>query len=263
MKIYICFLLIIFRTISAANVTDIHTQIKKILAQEDEYIFYRSLNRPFIIISLGINCQVAWYSRELGLRDYAYPFDWCISSHTGVYRLIKNDFKEFFKRENLIKDTYHTVKDTLYDIRFAHDFPAEHANAAASDDTTIHHGGTILENYMDVYDELNQKYQRRIERFYWAINSGKKIFFVRIFDITKQDAIELHDLIKQKFPALDYELVVLGQYEEYKESWNVPHLHTFYVAKETVHDFWPGYAQTWQQVYSDLSIWPDNYSRFS
>ena len=234
-RFFVIFFLFYSSILLALTTVQINQQIQQLINNEEDFDSIRSFEHEFAIISLGTNCQVAWYSRELGLRDFAYPFDWCISPFDTVYSLINNNFENFFLKEHLIQDTDHSVKDTLYNMRFLHDFPAQHGGSTGDANNT-HYWGVLSADYMEAYETIKQKYQRRIERFYRTISSGKKVYFVRIFDTTKQQAIDLSNLIQLKFPDLDYKLVVISQYEDFKEQWNIDHIHSFYVIKETMHD---------------------------
>lgn len=48
------------------------------------------------IISIGCDCTVARYAREMGIRTESYPFDWVISNNTtNLVKCIMEDFKDF------------------------------------------------------------------------------------------------------------------------------------------------------------------------
>lgn len=49
-------------------------------------------------ISLGENCSSAWYLKQLGLRDAAYPFDWIFSSPDIVVDCIENQFRSYLDK---------------------------------------------------------------------------------------------------------------------------------------------------------------------
>jgi len=56
----------------------------------------------FVTISLGCNCHPAFFARLHGIRFFASPFDWCVTPYAAIYHFIKNDFKNYLKRENLV-----------------------------------------------------------------------------------------------------------------------------------------------------------------
>jgi len=127
-------------------------------------------------IPLGSTCSVAYQLQQLKLRQCAYPFDWLRNeSMEDITKTIKNNFADFvtscckvtesdkfpistddqFPEKNIIKDKSLIMKNK-YNMKFYHDF---------DDKTTI--------------EQVNEKYQRRINRFISAIKEQKNICFVR------------------------------------------------------------------------------------
>lgn len=57
------------------------------------------------IVSLGFFCSVAIDSRDLGKRQYCFPFDWLITDfEKTVIKLITNKYKHFFQKKDFIQD---------------------------------------------------------------------------------------------------------------------------------------------------------------
>lgn len=111
------------------------------------------------IISLGAFCFVASELRRYEVRKKAYPFDWIITDLKSVIELIENEFLNFTALKYLEKKEENNI--VFYDnnayslIRFIHDFNENCDN-------------TVL---------IQDKYQRRIQRFYQDIKS--ETLFVR------------------------------------------------------------------------------------
>ncbi len=105
------------------------------------------------IISLGSFCSPALELERLGFRDGSYPFDW-ILSHTfkKVLDLIDTSFKEAFVPNQLYqrRDARQIYENKLFDLIFVHDFSG-------------------YESFDRQYKNFNEKYQRRIKRFYDSI----------------------------------------------------------------------------------------------
>jgi len=101
------------------------------------------------VISLGYFCSVASELERLGLRDGSYPFDWLISDFCGVMACIDNKFEGFLDYKLLKQSSKVRTKyiNTLYNIEFIHDF-SEYKPLAKQ------------------LEKVQQKYARRIERFY-------------------------------------------------------------------------------------------------
>lgn len=127
-------------------------------------------------ISLGSTCSVAYQLQQLNLRQQAYPFDWLrVESLDDVTNTVKNNFANFitscqktsesdkfpistddkFPEKNELNQNSLIMKNK-YNIKFYHDF----------DNKTI-------------INQIEEKYQRRIDRFILAIKEKKNLCFVR------------------------------------------------------------------------------------
>ena len=97
--------------------------------------------------SLGCACTTASSLSKLGLRSVSGPFDWIDSELNSVMAQIDNEFVDFMKMENLevIVDTNPIqIRDKKYNFRFPHE---------------------IKKCFEAEYDDIFDKYTRRIERF--------------------------------------------------------------------------------------------------
>lgn len=162
------------------------------------------LNKPYNnYISLGYFCSIALDLEELGLRNGSYPFDWCITDFKGINSLIKNDFNNLFKEDNLYQSQnkpshYQNVE---YKFFFFHDF---------KDDVSL---SNQIQN-------VKSKYNRRIKRFYNDIQ--EPTLFIRYISSEKVNengkSIELEyienniDTIRQLYKSfnIDNEVIFIG-----------------------------------------------------
>lgn len=112
------------------------------------------------IVSLGSFCSVAMELEKKGLRGASYPFDWLISdSFECVISEIENGFGDFLNLEFLKREHRPDVcGNTKTRMHFYHDF-----NVSSS-----------IEEQIPV---LQEKYSRRIQRFYSDIS--QPTLFVR------------------------------------------------------------------------------------
>jgi len=236
------------------NATD---NSNKNIYENDDDVSQQS-TQNFIVIPLGCHCGVAWWMREYNIRLFALPFDWCITPYQALYKTIESDFCHYFKKENLVpsskaywsdylynfyKNVYHTnvdgsigaVLDKKFQMIFAHDFPNNmHA--------TINHN----------YDIQYTKYSRRIKRFFEVINSGKHIYFMRLHDITKKEALALYQLLKTKYPTTPFTLIALGSdSQEFSQDWGLPEIKNIFISEETVNVTSLG-TVFWQELVRNL-----------
>lgn len=106
------------------------------------------------IISLGHFCGPAQELERLGLRDASYPFDWIITKREPLHRLIDSHFDGFLEYDYLYQSRkerkIYRNKFYDFDLGFYHDFSKYKPLGAQ-------------------IDEVKEKYERKIERFYNAI----------------------------------------------------------------------------------------------
>lgn len=187
-----------------------------------------------IIIPLGFDCHVATELRLHKLRSQAFPFDWNITSFNAVYKAIQEDFAHFLNENYLImhSDEYGII-NTYYGIDFRHDFPNRNPSVSPEkqidfiDPSDMPHY-KICKNFLDFIEPVREKYNRRIRRFYDAVSGNSKVIFIRNNDITKEQSIKLYNLLRTKFPNLDFVLVVCSESKEMNRDWEFPGIKNFY-----------------------------------
>lgn len=105
-------------------------------------------------ISLGYFCSVASELEKLGLRTESSPFDWVISDFEGVLLAIQNNFSDYLNYSFLAqnKQNHSVYKNIKYNIVFFYDFSQY----------------TSLKEQLP---EIQDKYNRRISRFYKSITN--------------------------------------------------------------------------------------------
>ena len=160
------------------------------------------------IIPLGSTCSVAYQLRKLGLRNYAFPFDWVrINNLSTVTDLIENNFLSFLDLQNYefleISDKFEVnkkMKSYIYQnqfCRFYHEF----------------------DRYIDSsnFTEFKEKYHRRINRFFEIIKDSKKILFIReeIGNLSSNKIKKFSKLINELNPYLNWKLKIIVNKEKY------------------------------------------------
>jgi hypothetical protein len=106
-------------------------------------------------VSLGENCNSAWYLKESGNKKASYPFDWIFSSPAIVEHAVKDDFVSFLDKEFIFQVSENKAGHTLY-----HSSLFNHKNPLKSD---------VEYSY----------YQRSVDRFLKLVkNKDAHILFV-------------------------------------------------------------------------------------
>lgn len=175
------------------------------------------------IIPLGAACGAAMYLREAKLRQAAYPFDWVICAHEGLIKAIDEDFAHFL--ENLTVWNNQGVID-YYGFQFTHDWP-NIKNKIVMDDADFIGSDQLIPEWQQALPKVKEKYRRRIERFIKACSDSEPIIFLRSEYVNRGQAIEIRDLIRKKFPQLDFLLVVVADDKNFIEPWNIEGIHNY------------------------------------
>jgi hypothetical protein len=153
-----------------------------------------------LFISLGADCYVAGNLVHIGYRRASFPFDWLLSlDHNGIIKILDDDFKYFLDPSCYSLHTNKYLIHTYYHFEFRH----EHD------------------------DDLIGKYGRRVDRFRRLNNYAGKVFFIRkssasaaspafywpskdLLNISFEHAFELKQVLKKRFPNLDFSLVIVN-----------------------------------------------------
>jgi len=161
------------------------------------------------IVSLGFNCAVAFALKDLYLRNKSYPLDWGRvveeKDEIGFRRKVEflcTNFKDFINEQDLYifsdnkneeNKKHMAVHNSFNGMHFFHDFPK---------------GKTIA----DVYPDVKEKYERRIERLMDLINSDKKICFVFYAGLAKLPMAEIiysTEIFYKIFPKRNVDFLIL------------------------------------------------------
>lgn len=161
-------------------------------------------------IPLGSSCSVAYQLQQLNVRQCAYPFDWLrVELLDNITNVLKNNFDEFVTscQETSVSNNFPISTDdqfpnsndktqnsiimkNKYEMKFYHDF---------NDKTSL--------------KEVDEKYKRRIERFYKIIKETNKVCFIR--DELKTNKItdcmirEFIEEIKKINPLIQVKIIII------------------------------------------------------
>ena len=218
------------------------------------YFFYLFLLVPNllvakpILVSLGLDCQVAMKTREFKIRNGAFPFDWVISDDfESVIAAIEDNFKHWLDPKYLQYKDYQ-IFNSLYGISFVHDFPVLNESKKPK----LSNFEIIDPNFLGSLTSITQKHDRRIERLFSLLNSSEELIFIRT-EATPSQAKRFVNLIKQRYPKLVFKLVVICPPKLLNVDWNIDGVENFYGMDAGMHPWWWG-NQTWEHVFKQLKL---------
>jgi hypothetical protein len=192
----------------------------------------RPLSRRYdVAISLGERCEVAHQLNEHGYRTLSYPFDWIITPFSALCQLLERDFASFLNRDDLrLPEECPCIVDSM-GLNFYHDFP-------------------ITESFLSEYEPVKEKYDRRIARFREVLESGDRVAFVRM-ELSRDEAQQLRDLIRRKFPGLDFVLIAVNERPHEMEEWGLDQVRNFSI--EGV-EGWYGNTAAYGEVFEAVHL---------
>jgi len=215
------------------------------------HLYAHELIKDPIVISLGYRCQPAMQLRFYTIRSVAYPCDWLILPFESLYALLQNDFFGFMDKANLELrlNYFYTDDDGQYvDKKYSHIWEKKY-------NVLLRHDFKYDSSFLKAYESIKNKYDRRIRRFYTTLASGHYIYFVRQ-GITKAQAARLVDLLRFKFPQLQFLLVAIDSTQEIQEQWDIPHVKNFYMPISVNPYLRDGDAWKWGEIFKSLG-WVD------
>jgi hypothetical protein len=192
------------------------------IAEEGTNNSLSDLNKGALFVSLGSSCDVAIHLDHFGLRNAAFPFDWLLTTDGDkLIELLDHDFQYFLDDQYFSKFT--TKEDlailvnSYYHIEFRH-----HFHSSLWDSPT---------RYQNGLEELKSTFRRKIERFRLLDAYPGKVFFIRapyfpleslslywndkaMTQIHPEWAMKLNEVLKKRFPHLDFTLVILNRNED-------------------------------------------------
>jgi len=200
----------------------------------------------FIVIALGESCGVTAALEVFDLKKASYPFEWCISNFEPLYNSLKNDFLDFTNPAYFTPYIDNRSPVNKYGIVLAHDFPIVSAGLNSAGQEYF----VLDPNWPSFLPAVQQKYQRRIDRFHAACRSGKKIYFVRHLEIMEDNAALLSRLLSELYPDLDFTLICVRLCPPHLGIWDVPRVKNYYVDPLAP----GGEVNEWKRIFIDAGI---------
>jgi len=190
------------------------------------------------IINLGRDCQVAYQLNINGLRKCALPFDSLITPHKALVGMLENKFEGFLDPDNFELVVNEQGEKYILDKKYG---------------TRLIHDCKLQADFLDDYEIVAIKYQRRIDRFIDLITISEYPIFIRK-GITQELAQQLRDILCVMRQGRPFLLVAL--YDELQEiacDWQIDSVTHYYLRQRQPYS-WKGDAQAWQEIFNDLGL---------
>lgn len=163
------------------------------------------------VVSLGSNCAPALSMRILNIKSLTYPFDWIRSNSKIIYDVLVNGKEKYLTFQHSVLTDQYYISDIHYHTH--PNFTKSHINGY----------GQHFTHYTDInINELIQKFNNYLDRFFELLNSNKTILFIHsneefIYDKKSRDnKIELYeylckinDILEVKYPNLKFHIINL------------------------------------------------------
>jgi len=199
-------------------------------------LFMGTIQAYDALVNLGGDCQPAAQMYFHGIREYALPFDALITPCESLPQILEEQFSDFLNIENLSLETYNDDKyilDKKYNIRLIHDF-------------------TLEENFLDNYEAIKEKYERRIKRLFTILEQSESILFIRK-GIMREQAELLESTIVSLYPDLDFIILALDGTEEIKKPWGLERVINRFLRQPDPY-VWKGDPQAWKALFLEMGL---------
>lgn len=165
-----------------------------------------------IFIPLGSICSVSYNLQLLKLRKYALPFDWLkIDKLDYISDIIENKFQDFLNVEEISQSTKFPI--------FLDEYKTEYKIIENKEISKIMINKYNMKFYHDFsqnynIEEIKEKYNRRIERFYDLLNINQQntIYFIRDeikYNIDYKQIQRFQEILHKINNNLNYKIIVI------------------------------------------------------
>ncbi|MFT4682316.1 MAG: hypothetical protein ACI9FU_001456 [Granulosicoccus sp.] len=77
------------------------------------------------LISIGQNCNSSWYIKETDQKKASYPFDWIATSPEILIDILKDDFRKFLDKEQMISKGFRAGHKVYHSDMYGHRNPVK------------------------------------------------------------------------------------------------------------------------------------------
>lgn len=208
-------------------------------------LFFQSIYSETHFISIGRDCQAAKILQTFNIRKAAYPMDWMICNNFEKVSLaFQEDFIHFLNPKFLeYKKT--SIYNSHYEFYYNHFFPLKGMEAIGE----VRVGGILDENFLSYLPIVKNVQGKRIDRLLNLLKSKDRIIFIRTHANSSEASIFVNT-IKNKYPKLDFLLVVINEHNNSDQSWEIPEVINFFLTCEKGRVWWD--RTQWDSVLRNL-----------
>lgn len=198
-----------------------------------------------LILSIGSRCKISYNLRRRKLQLESFPFDWIYVPRISlVDELFASNFQNFFLEENLRlrskQPRFDEVDDLATGMYSAHDFAT---------DKSIH----------ECYQEVMQKYKRRILKLNSRISKAERILMVYGAEdnfFSDEEIIRQFALLQKRFFSKKLDLLYFYLPEKmiaYDKTQLTPNVVKISFQKERVFE-WQGNTELFDESLEDVKL---------
>ncbi|MDP1880208.1 MAG: DUF1796 family putative cysteine peptidase [Parachlamydiaceae bacterium] len=199
-------------------------------------------------ISLGRDCQPASQLIHFKLRLKPYPFDWMVSGNfSGITMAIQDDLKYFLDPFFLYHGESY-IGNNYYQFGYNHFFPL--IGHPLTEEVCV--AGTVVPNYLDFLSHVQRVQNIRKENLLFLLSTtNDQVIFIRTHAIPSE-AEEFVNMIKIKYPNLNFILFIVHENENLIGDWGIPNVKNYYASQRLgiVNDWWS--YNEWKLIFNHI-----------
>lgn len=191
-------------------------------------------------ISLGRNCEPAFQFRRVLQEDHSGFFSWNVTEFNALLSLLEADFADIMQSDNLI---YEGNGDLVRDK--SHEY---HFHWVDADLSEIHGETEALKSHQSKAEYLIKKFKTIL-----SSSESKVLFYTTEESDVRDRAGKVVSLLRDKFLAQNFKLVVLQPAARREDDWGDPFIANRYLDRFAPWaDATDGHVRSWDAVFREF-----------
>lgn len=191
-------------------------------------------------ISLGRNCEPAFQFRRVLQEDRSGFFSWNVTEFNSLISILDSDFSNVVQPGNLIYEgNGNLVRDKSHDYHF---------HWVDADLSEIHGETESLKAHQSKALYLIKKFKTVL-----SSTESKVLFYTTEESEVRERAEKVASLLREKFQARNFKLVVLQPMTRREDDWGVPSIANRYLDRFAPWaDATDGHVRSWDAVFREF-----------